>query len=69
MIYGILILVGLIMGLIVYLIFKNHLKFVNSLKVGDEVFYEGLPCKLIKKVNDHKFLIEIEVSSLKMSKK
>jgi preprotein translocase subunit YajC len=61
--------ISLIFGLFVIYSFNKQKKLVKELKIGDDVFIDGLRGQIIEIKPDNNFVIKVEVSGLRLSKK
>lgn len=60
---------SLIFGLITAYLFNKQKNIVEHLKVGDKISIDGLDGEILEKVTDNKFIVKLEVSGMRISKR
>lgn len=59
----------LILGLTTAFLFNRQRKIVDSLKIGDKITIDGMDGEILEKISDNNFVVKIEVSGMRISKK
>lgn len=59
----------LILGLTTAYLFNRQRKIVDSLKIGDKITIDGMDGEILEKISDNNFIVKIEVSGMRISKK
>ena len=58
-----------ILGLTTAYLFNRQRKIVDNLKIGDKITIDGMDGEILEKISDNNFIVKIEVSGMRISKK
>jgi hypothetical protein len=62
-------LMSLIFGIVTIYLFNRQKNIAEHLKVGDKVSIDGLEGEIVEKGLDGKFIVKVEVSGMRISKR
>jgi hypothetical protein len=61
--------VTFILGIITVYLFNRQKKIIKNFKIGDKIILDGLEGEILEKTSDYNFIVKIEVSGMRLTKK